>query len=67
MTVQIATSVSQAKELIIKNKGRKIELAFDINTDDFFMLASMCCEKGGKVIKKDPFFRIVFGKGDSQE
>lgn len=42
--------------------GKKIELAYDIDSDDFFQLASLWCDKGAKISKGKEHF-IVSLKG----
>jgi len=42
----------------------KVELAYDIDSDDFFRLASRWCEKGAKITKGSDHF-IVSLKGFS--
>lgn len=52
MTTMIkATNHQEAEKLIRYGTAKKIELAYDIDSDDFFQLASLWCDRGAKISK----------------
>ncbi|KAA9000753.1 hypothetical protein FJU30_09785 [Affinibrenneria salicis] len=57
-----AHSFKEAKELIAAGIVRKIKLAFDINSDEFFNLAMDIGERGGKIVKKENHFILSIKK-----
>ncbi|HEJ7944317.1 TPA: hypothetical protein SMI10_000482 [Serratia liquefaciens] len=63
MTTMIkATNHQEAEKLIRFGTAKKIELAYDIDSDDFFQLASLWCDRGAKISKGKEHF-IVSLKG----
>jgi hypothetical protein len=62
MTTIRATNHQEAEKLIRYGTAKKIELAYDIDSDDFFQLASLWCERGAKISKGKEHF-IVSLKG----
>ncbi|ATA18336.1 hypothetical protein EDC48_103110 [Gibbsiella quercinecans] len=62
MTTIKAASHQEAENLIRAGVAKKIELAYDIGSDDFFQLASQWCDKGAKITKGKKYF-IVSLKG----
>ncbi|MGO2439412.1 MAG: hypothetical protein ACTH8B_05980 [Serratia proteamaculans] len=62
MTTIRATNHQEAEKLIRYGTAKKIELAYDIDSDDFFQLASMWCDRGAKISKGKEHF-IVSLKG----
>ncbi|MCG8708282.1 hypothetical protein JHU04_001486 [Brenneria sp. 4F2] len=62
MSLVQASTYYQAEELIKAGIAKKIKLAFDIGSDDFFKLAMMCADRGGKIFKKDGHFIISMKK-----
>ncbi|MBP2167577.1 hypothetical protein N5923_14625 [Erwiniaceae bacterium BAC15a-03b] len=61
MVVMKAKNDKDAEELLHSGIN-KVELAYDIGSDDFFRLASRWCEKGAKISKGSQHF-IVSLKG----
>ncbi|QPT11927.1 hypothetical protein I6G37_15570 [Serratia rubidaea] len=57
-----AVNHQQAETLIRSGTAKKIELAYDIGSDDFFQLASLWCDRGAKITKGKEHF-IVSLKG----
>ena len=57
MTTAKATNFQQAEELL-HSGVRKVELAYDIDGDDFFRLASYWCSRGAKIRKKGQYFVV---------
>jgi hypothetical protein len=62
MTTIKAVNHQEAERLIRAGTAKKIELAYDIGSDDFFKLASLWCDKGAKISKGKEHF-IVSLKG----
>lgn len=62
MALVQAVTYYEAEELIKSGIAKKIKLAFDIGSDDFFKLAIMCADRGGKIFKKDDYFVISMKK-----
>ncbi|MDX5629097.1 MULTISPECIES: hypothetical protein [unclassified Brenneria] len=62
MSLVQAFTYYEAEELIKAGIVRKIKLAFDIGSDDFFKLAMLCTDRGGKIFKKDDYFIISMKK-----
>lgn len=62
MTIIKAANHQEAEKLIRAGTAKKIELAYDIGSDDFFQLASLWCDKGAKISKGKEHF-IVSLKG----
>ncbi|MEQ4973884.1 hypothetical protein ABN097_06245 [Enterobacter cloacae] len=58
MTTRQIKSAAEAIQIIQDATVRKIELAFDINADEFFTLARLAGERGGKIIKPGEFFVV---------
>ncbi|MFS2224460.1 hypothetical protein [Pantoea sp. B65] len=61
MVVMKAKNARDAEELL-HSGVKKVELAYDIGSDDFFRLVSRWCEKGAKISKGNDHF-IVSLKG----
>lgn len=59
MTVQVATSYAEAEKLLSEEKNKKVELAFNINADDFFKLLAAYGGSGNRIIKEKEYFRII--------
>ncbi|AVJ18333.1 hypothetical protein ACWA06_18765 [Serratia rhizosphaerae] len=57
-----AVNHQQAETLIRSGTAKKIELAYDIGSDDFFQLASLWCDRGAKITKGKEHF-VVSLKG----
>ncbi|AGB83110.1 hypothetical protein D781_2867 [Serratia sp. FGI94] len=57
-----AVNHQQAETLIRSGTAKKIELAYDIGSDDFFQLATLWCDRGAKITKGKEHF-IVSLKG----
>ncbi|PQK93416.1 hypothetical protein [Pantoea ananatis] len=55
-----ASTFLEAESLILKGEVKKIEILFNITTDEFFRLASRSFEQGGKVTYVDGKFNIFF-------
>lgn len=53
---------SSDAEALLHSGINKVELAYDIGSDDFFRLASSWCEKGAKISRGSEHF-IVSVKG----
>ncbi|WP_025123360.1 MULTISPECIES: hypothetical protein [unclassified Serratia (in: enterobacteria)] len=62
MSIVKAINHQQAETLIRSGSAKKIELAYDIDSDDFFQLASLWCDQGAKISKGKEHF-IVSLKG----
>lgn len=62
MSLVQAFTYYEAEELIKAGIVRKIKLAFDIGSDDFFKLAMLSADRGGKIFKKDDYFVISMKK-----
>lgn len=58
MTMVKAVNHQEAETLIRSGIAKKIELAYDIDSDDFFQLASLWCEQGAKISKGKEHFII---------
>lgn len=57
MIIVKAKNCRDAEEML--NSGiSKVELACDINSDDFFRLASHWCDRGAKIFRKNNHFVI---------
>lgn len=57
-----AVNHQQAETLIRSGTAKKIELAYDIGSDDFFQLATLWCDRGTKITKGKEHF-VVSLKG----
>jgi len=57
-----AENHQQAEKLIRAGAAKKIELAYDIGSDEFFQLATQWCGRGAKISKGKKHF-IVSLKG----
>ncbi|MDC6118448.1 hypothetical protein PJX95_10345 [Serratia rubidaea] len=57
-----AVNHQQAETLIRSGTAKKIELAYDIGSDDFFQLATLWCDRGAKITKGKEHF-VVSLKG----
>ncbi|PWC14223.1 hypothetical protein B4923_04760 [Brenneria roseae subsp. americana] len=44
-----ATDMQEAQQLLNSGRYQKVELDFDISSDDFFQLASTWCARGAKI------------------
>ncbi|PIJ50069.1 hypothetical protein BL250_08965 [Erwinia sp. OLTSP20] len=51
-------------EMLLLSGANKVELAYDIGSDDFFRLASHWCERGAKISRSSRYF-VVSLKGFS--
>ena len=60
-TVQ-ATSIEQAKDLLKSGAFRKVELSFEIDSDEFFNFASEFCSEGAKITQKNSHFVVTLPK-----
>ena len=58
-----AKNLKDAEEMLHSGINR-VELAYDIGSDDFFRLASRWCERGAKISKSERHF-VVSIKGMS--
>lgn len=58
MTLRKTINAAEAIRLIQDGTERKIELAFDINADEFFTISRLAGEKGGKITKPGEFFVV---------
>ncbi|MCK8147073.1 hypothetical protein [Citrobacter sedlakii] len=58
MTTRQTRSAAEAILLIQDGSERKIELAFDVNADEFFTLSRLTGDKGGKITKPGEYFVI---------
>lgn len=56
-----ATNLKDAEDLLYSGI-RKVELAYDIDSDDFFRLATHWCDRGAKISKGHQHF-VVSVKG----
>ncbi|PKH24374.1 hypothetical protein CIG19_08030 [Enterobacterales bacterium CwR94] len=61
MPVTKAKNLNDAEALLHAGIN-KVELAYDIGSDDFFRLASRWCDKGAKISRGKKFF-VVSRKG----
>lgn len=62
MSVVQAKSLIEAEELLNSGMVKKVELAFSINSDEFFKLALECGDLGAKITKGKKFFVITLKK-----
>ncbi|MFU2317666.1 hypothetical protein [Rahnella sp. PCH160] len=62
MSVVQAKSLNEAEELLNSGMVKKVELAFNINSDEFFKLALECGDRGAKITKGKKFFVITLKK-----
>jgi len=62
MSVIQAKSLHEAEDLLNSGIVKKVELAFDINSDEFFKLALECGDRGAKITRGKEFFVITFKK-----
>jgi hypothetical protein len=62
MTMVKAVNHQEAETLILSGTAKKIELAYNIDSDDFFQLACLWCDQGAKISKGKEHF-IVSLKG----
>lgn len=62
MSVVQAKSLNEAEELLNSGMVKKVELAFSINSDEFFKLALECGDRGAKITKGKKFFVITLKK-----
>lgn len=58
MTARKITCAADAIQIIQDASVRKIELVFDINADEFFTLARLAGERGGKITKPGEYFIV---------
>lgn len=58
MTCRKTKNAAEAVQLIQDGGVRKIELAFDISSDEFFTLSLLAGDKGGKITKPGAYFVI---------
>ncbi|OON37137.1 hypothetical protein BTJ39_20665 [Izhakiella australiensis] len=61
MAIVKAKSAGDAEKLLLSG-AKKVELAYDIGSDDFFRLASHWCERGAKISRSNRYF-VVSLKG----
>ncbi|MBN1086416.1 hypothetical protein QLG07_08030 [Erwinia sp. V90_4] len=52
-----AKNLKDAEEMLYSGIS-KVELAYDIGSDDFFRLASQWCDRGAKISKGDDHFVV---------
>lgn len=57
MPTMKAKNFKDAEELLYSGIS-KVELAYDIGSDDFFRLASQWCERGAKISKGENHFIV---------
>ncbi|RLM20820.1 hypothetical protein BIY29_14655 [Brenneria alni] len=57
-----ASTFHEAEELIKAGIVKKIKLSFDISGDDFFQLAMMSADRGGKILRQKGYFIISMKK-----
>lgn len=57
-----ALTIQQAKKLIKSGTFRKIELSFNIDSDEFFNFVTEFCSAGVKITKKDDHFIVIIPK-----
>jgi hypothetical protein len=62
MSVIQAKSLHEAEDLLNSGIVKKVELAFNINSDEFFKLALECGDRGAKITKGKNFFIITLKK-----
>ena len=62
MAIIKAVNHEQAETLIRSGTAKKIELAYDIGSDDFIQLATLWCDRGAKITKGKEHF-VVSLKG----
>ncbi|MDH2899177.1 MULTISPECIES: hypothetical protein [Rahnella] len=62
MSVIQAKSLHEAEDLLNSGIVKKVELAFNINSDEFFKLALECGDRGAKITKGKEHFVITFKK-----
>lgn len=62
MSILKATNHTEAVKLIALHAAHKIELAYEIKTDEFFELVTDFCSPGDKILRGRDFF-IVALKG----
>ncbi|MBU9858324.1 hypothetical protein [Rahnella bonaserana] len=62
MSVIQAKSLHEAEDLLNSGIVKKVELAFNINSDEFFKLALECGDRGAKITKGKEYFVITFKK-----
>ena len=55
----IAENYQQACELLRSGYVKSVRLNWDINTDDFFKIASDWCDAGVKIIRENNIFIIA--------
>ena len=53
------TNQKDARNSIKSRKFKKVELAYELNSDDFFELATVCCQAGDKIKKGDDYFTVT--------
>lgn len=56
-----AKSFRDAEEMLYSGIS-KVELAYDIDSDDFFRLASRWCDRGAKISKSEQHFVVSIKK-----
>jgi enolase len=59
MSTVSAHSIEQAIELFTSSNSKKIKLAFDIGSDDFFSFVDKYCTETTKIKKEDDYFIII--------
>jgi len=52
-----ATNFKDAENLLYSGI-HKVELAYDIDSDDFFRIATDWCDRGAKITKGDDYFVV---------
>lgn len=62
MSTALAVTIQQAKDLIKSGGFRKVELSFDIDSDEFFNFASEFCSQGAKITRKNDHFVVILPK-----
>jgi hypothetical protein len=50
-----AFSMEQANDMLAQGRARRVELDFEITSDDFFRFAEYWCERGATISKKEKF------------
>ena len=58
MSVVKASNLEQAKQLLDSGKVSKVELEFELDSDEFFAFAIEYCSNGAKLTRNDHHFVI---------
>lgn len=55
MKIMRALSLEQANDILSKGKARRVELNFELTSDEFFRFAEYWCARGAKITKEENF------------